>query len=286
MKHEHSKTRSIFGRMIFLTIGAILAATALKALLIPNQIIDGGVIGISILLGYKANIPVGLLIMLLNLPFLFLGYKHIGKTFTISTLYAVSVLAIGVTVIQPKFQLTDDLFLISVFGGIILGAGVGIIIRYGGSLDGTEIVAILLDEKIPFSIGEIIMFFNVFILGSAGFVFGWEKAMYSLVTYFVAYKIIDVVIEGVDEAKAITIVSDNYKEIAEALKDRLGRGVTLLSGMGGYTGDNKTIIYSVVSRLEIAKAKSIIVGLDKYAFVTITDVYDVMEGKLKKKAIH
>lgn len=270
--------------MIFL--GAVLAAVGLEIFLVPNNIIDGGVIGISILLSHLTGVPLSLLVILLNLPFLYLGYRHIGKTFCLATMFGVVALAYWISFFKPIPGLTNDLFLAAVFGGITVGIGVGLIIRNGGSLDGTEIIAIILDKKTGFSVGEVVMFFNVFILGSAGFVFSWDKAMYSLVAYFIAFKIIDVTIEGLDESKGVIIVSDQADEIAEALLARLGRGVTILHGQGGFSQEPKKVLYSVVTRLEIAKMKSIVTEKDPAAFVTIHEVHDVIGGRVKKLAIH
>jgi len=263
-----------------------LAAVGLEIFLVPNQIIDGGVVGISILLSYITGIPLSVFIVVLNLPFLYIGYNQIGKTFALATVFAVFSLAGWVAYFRPIPEVTHDPFLAAVFGGIIIGVGVGLIIRYGGSLDGTEIIAIILDKKTGFSVGEVVMFMNFFILGSAGFVFSWDKAMYSLVAYFIAYKIIDITIEGLDESKGVMIVSDNPDEIADALLARLGRGVTVLYGAGGYTGEPKKVLYSVITRLEIAKLKSIIDEIDEGAFVTIHEVHDVIGGRVKKKATH
>lgn len=270
--------------MIFL--GAVLAAVGLEIFLVPNNIIDGGVIGISILLSHLTGVPLSLLVILLNLPFLYLGYRHIGKSFCLATMFGVVALAYWINFFKPITELTNDLFLAAVFGGITVGIGVGLIIRNGGSLDGTEIIAIILDKKTGFSVGEVVMFFNVFILGSAGFVFSWDKAMYSLVAYFIAFKIIDVTIEGLDESKGVMIVSDQADEIAEALLARLGRGVTILHGQGGFSQEPKKVLYSVVTRLEIAKMKSIVIEKDPAAFVTIHEVHDVIGGRVKKMAIH
>jgi uncharacterized membrane-anchored protein YitT (DUF2179 family) len=273
-------------RAVLLFLGAIITAIGLEIFLVPNQIIDGGIIGLSIMASHVTQLPLGLFIVGFNLPFLYLGYTQIGKSFTFSTLFAVISLAYWVSFFHPIPELTHDLFLAAVFGGIIVGLGVGIIIRNGGSLDGTEIVAIILDKRTGFSVGEIVMFFNLFILTSAGLLFTWDKAMYSLVAYFVAFKIIDVTIEGLDESKGVIIVSDNPDEIADALLARLGRGVTILHGQGGYTGEGKKVLYSVITRLEISKLKAIVLEKDETAFVTIHDVHDVMGGRVKKKAIH
>ncbi|HWQ41481.1 MAG TPA: YitT family protein [Desulfosporosinus sp.] len=273
-------------RIIFLIIGSALAGVGLEIFLIPNNVIDGGIVGISIMAGYLTKWPVGMFIFVLNIPFFIFGYNQIGKSFTISTVFSVAMLSMWVSVLHPIPELTQDVFLASVFGGIVLGIGVGLIIRYGGSLDGTEIIAIVLDKKSAFSVGEIVMFFNLFILSSAGLVFGWDRAMYSLVAYFIAFKVIDLTIEGLDESKEVMIISDKHDEITEVLMARLGRGVTLLLGKGGYTGEEKAILYCVVTRLEIAKLKSILNEIDDEAFVTISSVHEVMGGRFKKRAIH
>ncbi|EIW15855.1 MULTISPECIES: YitT family protein [Pelosinus] len=286
MPGKKISTKEYIRRYVFMFIGSILAAVGLEVFLVPNQIIDGGVIGISIMASHLTGWPLGLFIFVLNFPFIYLGYMQIGKNFAISTLFALTSLSIWVSVLLPIPGFTNDVFLAAIFGGIILGIGVGLIIRYGGSLDGTEIVAIILDKRTGFSVGEIIMFFNIFIIGSAGLVFSWDKAMYSLIAYFVAYKLIDITIEGLDESKGVMIVSDHPHEIAEVLMARLGRGVTILHGQGAYTGESKQVLYSVITRLEIAKLKIIIQEIDENAFVTINEVHDVMGGKVKKRAIH
>ena len=243
-------------------------------------------VGISIMLSAITDYPLGMFILLLNLPFLYLGYKQIGRTFAISTAFAICCLSDWTSYFEPIARITDDFFLAAIFGGIVTGTGVGMIIRNGGSLDGTEIVAIILDKRMTFSVGEVVMFFNLFILSSAGLVFGWDKAMYSLVAYFVISKMIDVVIKGLDESYAVMIVTDSHEEIASALMDRLGRGVTLLHGEGGYTGDAKKIVYCVVTRLEVDKLKQIALDKDENAFVSINPVHDIVGGRFKKKAIH
>ncbi len=286
MPPKRKKVLGYLKKYFMLFIGSILAAIALEIFLVPNNIIDGGVIGVSIMLSHITQQPLSLFIVLINLPFLYLGYLQIGKTFTISTLFAVLSLSYWVSFFFPIPELTQDLFLAAVFGGIIMGVGVGMIIRYGGSLDGTEIVAIIMDKRTGFSVGEIIMFINLFILGSAGLVFGWERAMYSLVAYYIAFKVIDVVIEGLDESKSVFIVTDYPDEIADALMARLGRGVTVFHGEGGYSGEPKKVLYSVITRLEVAKLKTIVQEKDEGAFVTISEVHDVMGGRVKKKAIH
>lgn len=273
-------------RIIFVPLGAMIVAVGLEIFLVPNNIIDGGVIGISILTSYLTNINLGILLVLFNLPFFVIGYKQIGKTFAITTLIGDIILGIGVALFHPVPVLTDDPLLASVFGGMCLGVGVGLVIRHGGSLDGTEILAILFNKGTPFSVGEIVMFMNIFILGSAGFVFGWDHAMYSLIAYFIAYKTIDLTIEGLDQSKSVWIISDQHQEIGDAINARLGRGVTYLNGEGAYTGDEKKVIFTVITRLEEAKVKNIVEDKDESAFLAVGDIHDVKGGRFKKKAIH
>lgn len=282
---KHKKKKRIY-KYLFLTLGALLTAIGLEIFLVPNNIIDGGINGISIISSYLTKLPLGAFIFVFNLPFLVFGYSQIGKTFVFSTLYAILVLSLGVSFLHPVLGLTQDPLLAAVFGGIILGVGVGLVIRYGGSLDGTEIIAIVLAKKTAFSVGEIVMFFNLFILCSAGVIFGWDRAMYSMMAYFIAFKVIDLTIEGLDESKAAMIISDKPDEIAEVLMARLGRGVTYLEGRGGYSKQSKSVLYSVVTRLELSKLKSIIDEIDEEAFVTIQDVHEVLGGQFKKQSIH
>jgi uncharacterized membrane-anchored protein YitT (DUF2179 family) len=278
--------RRMLKRLFFLALGAALVSVGLEIFLVNNNIIDGGITGISIMLAHELHIPLGIFLTVLNLPFLFLGYKQIGKTFAYSTLFAVILMSLGTALLHPVQPLTIDPLLAAVFGGIILGIGVGLVIRAGGSLDGTEIVAILISKKSPFSVGEVVMFINVFILASAGFVFGWDHAMYSLIAYYIAVKMIDITIEGIDQSKSVWIISDMYEEIGLALTDRLGRGVTYLHGEGAFSGDSKKVIFIIITRMEEAKLKSIVDDWDPTAFLAIGNIHDVRGGRFKKKAIH
>jgi uncharacterized membrane-anchored protein YitT (DUF2179 family) len=286
VQHRGLPTRKIIQRTMLITVGAALMAVGLEIFLVPNHVIDGGIVGISIMLSYLTGWKLGFFIFLLNIPFFYIGYKQIGKTFALSTLYGIIILSIGTTLLHPVPAFTQDILLATVFGGIVLGIGVGIVIRYGGSLDGTEILAILINKKLPFSVGEIIMFFNLFILGSAGFVFSWDRAMYSLIAYFVAYKTIDITVTGLDESKSVWIISDNSKEIGEAIMNRLGRGVTYINGEGAYSGDHKKVIFCVINRLEEAKLKEIVTENDENAFLAFADIAEVRGGRFKKRDIH
>jgi uncharacterized membrane-anchored protein YitT (DUF2179 family) len=286
INHRKLSRSTVIKRAILIFFGAIFMAVGLEIFLVPNRVIDGGIVGISIILSHLSGWKLGLFLFFLNVPFFYIGYKQIGKTFAISTLYGVTILAISTTLLHPVPVLTHDPLLASVFGGMVLGIGVGIVIRYGGSLDGTEVLAILFEKKLPFSVGEIIMFFNIFILGSAGFVFGWDRAMYSLIAYFIAFKTIDIVIQGIDESKSIWIISDNYDILGEAIMARLGRGVTFLNGEGAFTGDNKKVIFCVITRLEEAKLKSIVEEIDPGAFLAVSNIAEVRGGRFKKRDIH
>lgn len=290
MKKEFVRKRKTLGsyvkKFFILCFGAFLYAVGLETFLIPNNIIDGGVVGISIMAASLTPISFSVYLVVINIPFLYLGYKHIGKTFSISTIVSILLLSLWTEYFKPVPQVTDDFFLAAIFGGIVAGIGVGLIIRNSGSLDGTEIVAIIMDKRTTFSVGEVVLFFNIFILGAAGFVFGWDKAMYSLVAYFIISKMIDVVIKGLDESYAVMIVSEESDEIADALMHRLGRGVTFIKGMGAYTGDPKKVIYCVVTRLEVDKLKDITIDKDENAFITINPVHDIVGGRFKKKSIH
>ncbi|MDF9842369.1 MULTISPECIES: YitT family protein [unclassified Paenibacillus] len=274
------------GRVVMMVLGASMMSVALEIFLVPNELIDGGITGISIMLSHIFHIPLGILLTLLNLPFLIIGYKQIGKTFALSTLFAVVVMSIGTQLLHPVNPITVEPLLAAVFGGVILGVGVGLVVRYGGSLDGTEIVAILVAKKLPFSVGEVVMFFNFFILSGAGFVFGWNNAMFSLIAYYIAFKMIDVTLEGLDQSKSVWIISDKFRDIGEALTERLGRGVTYLDGEGGFSGENKKVIFVVITRLEEAKLKSIVEDWDSDAFIAIGNIHDVKGGRFKKKSIH
>ena len=284
--HTRLSTQKFLWRVFMMLVGASLVSVGLEIFLVPNNIIAGGIVGISIIASHLSGWNLGLFLFVLNLPFLFLGYKQIGKTFALSTLFSVAVMSIGTNLLHPVQPLTIDPLLAAVFGGINLGTGVGLVIRSGGSLDGTEIVAIVFTKKLPMSVGEIVMFFNLFILASAGFVFGWNNAMYSLIAYYIAFKMIDLTIEGFEESKSVWIISERNQEIASSIIDRLGRGVTYLNGEGAYTGNEKKVIFCVITRLEEAKLKSIVDEIDPKAFLAVGNIHDVKGGRFKKNNIH
>lgn len=269
---------NIAKNLIFLTIGAIITAFALESFLVPNNIIDGGVIGISMIVSHITKWNLGLLILILNTPFIIMAFKKMGGKFVIQTAFENIILALFLNIFH-HYKVTQDLLLATVFGGIILGLGVGIILKHEGSLDGTEMLSLVVSKKFGCSVGEFIMGINVFIYLVAGKVFSWESAMYSIMTYFIASKVIDTVMEGFNSSKSVRIISDNASAIGEQLIERLDISVTYLQGIGGYTGQDKDLIYCVVSRLELPKMLDIIKEIDPKAFVSVVDVHEVYGGR-------
>lgn len=267
--------------IIFLTIGAMITAFALESFLVPNNIIDGGVIGISMIISHITKFNLGLLILILNTPFIIMAFKKMGGKFVVQTAFANVILAVFLNVFH-HYKVTHDLLLATVFGGIILGLGVGIILKHEGSLDGTEMLSLVVSKKFGCSVGEFIMGINVFIYLAAGKVFSWESAMYSIMTYFIASKVIDTVMEGFNSSKSVRIISDNASAIGEQLIERLDISVTYLQGIGGYTGQDKDLIYCVISRLELPKMIDIIKEIDPKAFVSVVDVHEVYGGRFRK----
>lgn len=266
--------RNLLVRLTFLTFGAFIAGFGLEGFLIPNNMIDGGIVGISIMLSTLTKANLGFLILFINLPFIFLALKKLGKLFVAQTLYAILMLGLGVNLFRNHIA-TDDILLATVFGGVVLGIGVGIVLRNNAAMDGTEILSIRLAKKSGFSIGEIIMFFNVFIYTGAGFLYGWDKAMYSVLVYFITYKVIDIVLEGLNESKSVNIITDKAEEIGNAIIQKLDVSVTYIDARGGYSGAEKTIVYCVISRLEITKLKELIRIIDPTAFLAIENVHEV-----------
>lgn len=269
--------------IIFCTIGAAIAAFALECFLVPNKIIDGGIVGISIMSSFVTKINLGTLLVIFNLPFFFMAYNEYGKKFIFNAIYSVGVLALSVNLISNHIKpITDDLLLSALFGGGILGVGVGLVLKNGACLDGTEILAMKVAKKYPYSVGEIIMFINVFIFASAGFLFGWEQAMYSTLTYLVAYRAIDTVVQGFNEEKSIRIITDKGYELGEAIIKNLDKTVTYLEAQGGYSKTSKTMVYCVIPRIDLNKLKAVVSNVDKDAFISIENVHEVYGTRYKK----
>lgn len=271
------------GHITGLAIGALIYSAGLNLFLVPNHVIDGGVTGISLLIERLTGISFSVLIVLLNLPFFYFGYKRLGARLAAYSLFAILMLSLWSHVFSQMEPVTTDPFLSTIFGGIIIGLGVGIVIKSGGSTDGTEVVAILLDRRSSFSVGEIIMFFNLFILGSAAFVFSGNSAMYSLITYFICSKVIDSVSTGLDSSKGVFIVTTMYDAVSNAIVHDMGRAATRLHGQGGFLREEKDVLYCVVSRLEVTKLKHVVHDVDPSAFLSVFDVQEVHGGLVSGK---
>lgn len=285
---KKTKTPETIGRIIMIVIGAVLAAYALEAVLIPNSVIDGGVTGVSIMGNYLFDIPLGVLLFILNIPFVYLGYKQVGKTFAILSIAGIASLSISTVLlhhIKPILTANDPL-LVVLSGGVMLGVGIGIVLRNGGALDGAEVLAVLVSRKVPFSVGDIILLINAFIFIGAGFIYGLESALYSATTYYIAKIVIDVIQVGLEKSKSVRVVSKHSEEIGAAIQDRLGRGVTYSNGRGGFSNETMEIVTCVITRMEENKLITIIKEKDPTAFVVITDVAEVRGGSFKKRNIH
>ena len=278
MKHN-KKIKELIKKYTLISLGAILASIGLELFLIPNHVIDGGIVGISIMLEHITGISLSLFLILLNIPFAILGWKQIGLKFSVCGSISIILLSFFSGIIGANFSPV----LASIFGGIIDGIGVGLIIKAGGFLDGTNVVSIIADRKTVFSVGEVEMFLNFFILSSAGFLFGWDKAMYSLFAYYIISKSIDVAIKGLNESYTMMIVTNEYEEVKKQLMEKTNRGVTILYGEGGFSAQRTNIIYTIVTRFEIDEVKEIIKDIDEKAFITISSVSDVDGGKITKK---
>lgn len=214
---------------------------------------------------------------MLNIPFIFVGYKKLGARFALHSSFGITVLAILTYVLHPEVAATSDPLLAAVFGGVIVGAGVGLVIRYGSTLDGADTIAILIDKRTSFSVGEAIMFMNIFILSASGFVFGWDNAMYSLIAYFVAHKAIDVAVEGLNESRSVWIVSKKYRKIGHAISEEIGRKVTYVNGVNEEDIVSDGIILSIITRFEEQRLKTIIHSIDPKAFILIGSAHEIID---------
>ena len=266
--------------IFFLTVGALIAAMSLELFLKPNNILDGGVVGISMILNHVIHVRLGLLTILLNIPFLIMGFRNIGIHFLAKAGYAMTVFSIGLGIFERFDPLTKDGLLATAFGGLLLGIGVGIVLKFGGCLDGTEALAILISKKTSLSVGQLILACNVVIYGIAGFLFGIDSTMYSLLTYFLVSKVMDLIQDGLNTAKSVMIITDEYEKVADAIYKKLGRTVTILHGSGLLSGE-KYILYCVVTRVEVSEMKEIIHEQDVSAFITISDISEIVGHHIK-----
>jgi len=272
--------------VILIMIGIISASFGLNGFLLPNNFIDGGITGLSLLLTETTQMPLSILIIIVNIPFIILGYITLGKQFAIKTSFAI--IGLGLCIAFINFpNITNDKLLVAVFGGIFLGAGIGFSIRGGAVIDGTEVLAIYLSKKWGVTIGDFIIIINIFIFGTAAIVLSIEAALYSMITYFSASKTLDFIVDGFDEYIGVTIVSSHCKEIKEMIVQTMGRGVTVYNGTKGIgkRGERSDIdiIYTVITRLELNKLNIEIEKITPTAFVVMNTVKDTKGGMIKKK---
>lgn len=278
MNNTYVKT---FIDYVMLAIGAIIAAFAIEEFLVPNTILDGGVIGIGIMIKNLTGISLSILTIVLNVPFLLIGMRKLGKMFVVKSAFSMAVFSVFVEIFAPLANATSETLLAVSFGGVILGIGVGLVIRFGGCLDGTETVAILLNKKFKIPVGQTVLIFNIVIYAVAGVLFGFDRAMYSLLTYFITSKVLDILETGMDQAKAAMIITDEADVIAEKIYQTLGRTVTIMHGEGMVSG-KKTVLYCVLTRFEIRELKNIINSVDTSAFVTVSDVSEIIGNHIKR----
>lgn len=267
---------------LMLALGSAIAAFAIEEFLVPCTILDGGVVGISIMVNNLTGIRLSLLTVVLNIPFLIVGYRVLGRQFLIKAGFSMIAFSSFLEVFAPMESMTEEYLLAVCFGGIILGIGVGIVIHFGGCLDGTETVAILLNRKFNFPVGRTVLLFNIVIYGIAGRLFGFDRAMYSLLTYYITSKVLDLVENGMNQAKAAMIITNEGRDIADMIYKEMGRTVTILEGEGLISG-KKVVLYCVLNRLEVYELKKLINEADASAFITINDVSEIIGNHIKKK---
>jgi len=276
--------------ILFLTLGFVSAGFGLKGFLLPNHFIDGGATGISLIMSQITNVPISILLVIINIPFLYMGYKQMGWTFFIKAAFSIGGLALAVQFI-PYPIITSDKLLVAVFGGFFLGAGIGLAVRGGGVLDGTEILAIYTSRRSSVTIGDVILLINLVIFSFAAWMLGIEIALYSILTYLAASKTIDFIIEGIEEYTGVTIISPKSQEIAEMITRKMGRGITVYKGTSGfgkrgYVSTDIEIIFTVVTRLEISRMQTEIMAIDPNAFVVRQSIKDTKGGMIKKRPLH
>jgi uncharacterized membrane-anchored protein YitT (DUF2179 family) len=271
---------------VSITLGVFSAAFGLHGFLLSSRFIDGGVTGVSMLIAKETGLPLSALILVINLPFIAIGYRQIGQAFAIRSVAAIVGLSVCLAVIHFP-DVTPDKLLTAVFGGFFIGAGIGLAMRGGAVLDGTEIAALLISKRTSlFHVGDVILGLNIVIFLTAAFFLGVESALYSILTYVAASKTLDFLLHGIEEYTAITIIAEKSEEIRQAITGRLGRGVTIYKGRRGMTGADQDILFCVVTRLEIGKVKAIAREADKSAFILIHPLADVEGGVIKKTSIH
>lgn len=272
---------------LFISLGILAAGFGLKGFLLPNGFIDGGVTGISLLINELTDYSLSILIVVINIPFIVLGYFQIDKSFVVKSILAIVGLAIILVLIDYPI-ITSDKLLVAVFGGFFLGAGIGLSVRGGGVLDGTEVLAIYLSRKTGLSIGDFVLIFNILIFSTAAYFLSIEVALYSILTYLSASKTMDFIIEGVEEYIGVTIISSHHEKIQMMIIEELGKGITIYQGKEGFgkhgeNPDSTNIIYCVITRLEIGKFQNEILKIDPTAFIVMNSVRNLKGGMIEKR---
>lgn len=273
----------------FITLGVTAAGFGLKSFLLPNGFLDGGAVGISLLINVLTDIDLSYLIVIINIPFIMIGYKQVSKVFAMKTLAAIIALSILLALVEFP-MVTKDKLLISVFGGFFLGLGIGLSIRGGSVLDGTEVLAIYTSRKTALTVGDFILILNIVIFSVAAYLINIETALYAILTYLVASKTVDFVVHGIEEYTSVIIVSHKSDDIKRAIIERMGRGVTVLKGKSGFgkqghRDSDVDVLYSVITRLELQKLKTEIAKIDDEAFVVENSVNDIKGGMIKKRPL-
>jgi len=272
--------KSKLTNLVLIVLGILSAGLGLKGFLVPNHFIDGGVTGTSMFLSEVTGIWLSALIVLINTPFVILGYKQIGRSFSIRSAVAILALALAIFFL-PYPAVTNDKLLGAVFGGCFLGLGIGLAMRGGAVLDGTEVIAILTSRKIGITVGDFIFIFNLILFSTVAFSLSIEKSLYSMLTYFAASRMVDFIIHGIEEYNGVTIVSEKSDAIRRAIIEVLGRGVTVFVGRSGRDAVERDILFCVITRYEIPKIKSTIASIDEKAFVTVQQISDISGGVIR-----
>lgn len=281
----NSKAREV-KNAILISLGILAAGFGLKGFLLSSNFIDGGVTGVSMLLDKVSPVPLSIWLPLVNLPFVAVGYQHIGRAFAIRSVIAIAGLALALATV-PYPDVTPDRVLTAIFGGFFIGVGIGLAVRGGAVLDGTEIAALLISKRTHLlKVGDAILAFNVVLFVAAMSVLGVEAAMYSILTYITAAKMLDFVLYGVDEYTAITVVSRESTPIRQRITSELGRGVTVYRGYGGMKGEERDILNCVVTRLEVGKVSTLVKDIDPVAFITYHTLTNAEGGVVRKPKHH
>jgi len=281
--------KHFYQNSVFILLGVLSAGFGLKGFLLPNAFIDGGITGVSLIVNHVTEISISVLIVVLNIPFIILGFNTVSKSFAINSIIAIVLLSIAILVI-PYPVITDDNLLIAAFGGFFLGLGIGLAIRGGAVLDGTEILAIYINRKTSLTVGNVILIFNLIIFSTGAYFLSVETALYAILTYFAASRTVDFIVDGIEEYIGVSIISDQSEEVRLTIIEKLGRGCTIYLGKKGFAKRGEVtqdvnIVYTVITRLELSKLKAEVEKVDDKAFIIMNSIMDTKGGMIKKKPL-